>query len=777
MATPSNRYFPLTGNDLIDASHSGYFWHSGPSRIIYWSLSDGFNGEYWTQRDAVSDVKVAFDLISYYINIEFVYVGYFDNPRAAARAGSDINLAWDGGWLFNNPDVWARGFFPHSAYNDIYYLGAPGDVFFNVNGGGNTLPSYEIGSSGFFLLLHELGHALGLKHPHDDGGTGGPTLRELGLGQLDVDWFSMMSYDDDYQWNLISWEPATPMPLDVLGLQYLYGKNQKQGYGDDIYDLERLDLYVTIWDPAGEDVLNASNSNYGWNIVLPQPIGEGVDQFWLGSASLFIDRFLLSQTTLYWLLGEFEHAIGSPYSDSITGNSLLNILATGSGGDDYLSGGAGDDVYVVTKSRGSTLIEDSEGSNALILSEQFIGENGVSKLNIHSTPDLSLHIENSFGGTIEIQEFFAAFGRPIETILIDDATFDVSSATSAEDVADIIGAVFQQDLPSDFIDGVNIGDAGDSLNDATQIEGNAVISGYASYELDEWDIFVFTAVFSGVVKLSLSGLSGDLDLGLYDSETNALARDSRRGSESESVSYDIVEGESYWVGVQAREPDASVYDLIIEFPEPQNLPPDFVNGSDIGDAGDFINRATEVFNTTYVEGFVSSEGDQWDLYKFTVEASGGGQLWLRGLSGDLGVAFYDDQGNRLADGFRSGTNNEIVNYSLIKGETYWVGVFAPDSVASQYRLTIALPEQQSFPSDFVNGVDIGDAGDFLTLETAIRGDTFVEGFASSDEDQWDLFAYSAEISGVARLWLRGLSDDGRCQPHMDSQFKDNIYFT
>ena len=66
MATPSNRPFPLTGNGLIDVSLTRYMWNPGPSRIIYWSLSDGFNGEYWSNRAlAISMVEKAFAVISF----------------------------------------------------------------------------------------------------------------------------------------------------------------------------------------------------------------------------------------------------------------------------------------------------------------------------------------------------------------------------------------------------------------------------------------------------------------------------------------------------------------------------------------------------------------------------------------------------------------------------------------------------------------------------------------------------------------------------------------
>ena len=36
-----------------------------------------------------------------------------------------------------------------------------GDIYLNLNSQANYLSSYEIGSAGFFLILHELGHTLG----------------------------------------------------------------------------------------------------------------------------------------------------------------------------------------------------------------------------------------------------------------------------------------------------------------------------------------------------------------------------------------------------------------------------------------------------------------------------------------------------------------------------------------------------------------------------------------------------------------------------------------
>jgi serralysin len=200
----------FSGDPLIDAMTTGYKWNLGADRTIDWSFSNGFAGEFWTDPNAVqSHLTDIFTVVSYYANVKFNYVGYFTTPSVAAAAGSEINVSLDGAnRFFSNSNVWAIGMFP-STGNNFAYPGAPGDAYLNINSQANTLASYDPGSVGWALILHELGHTLGLKHPHDDGGTGHPTFSQIGLATFDEDWATVMSYNDDYQWNQISWHPAT----------------------------------------------------------------------------------------------------------------------------------------------------------------------------------------------------------------------------------------------------------------------------------------------------------------------------------------------------------------------------------------------------------------------------------------------------------------------------------------------------------------------------------------------------------------------------------------
>lgn len=264
-------YSEQTGISVVDAMTSGYKWVLGPERVINYSVSNGFGGEKWFDPEMVSRyVGVALSTFSQFANVRFQDVGIFENPIAAAAASSDINVSVDGSNLFfDSPNSWALGLFPAPIYDNFPYFGAAGGINLNSRSEANFLPSYEPGSQGWFLLLHELGHAMGLKHPHDDGGTGRPTFSQLNLGYLDQDFVTIMTYNDDSAWNRFTWDPATPMATDVIALQYLYGSNKKTNAGNLIHEISKSGMFYTLWDASGNDTLDLSGATESWNLVLP----------------------------------------------------------------------------------------------------------------------------------------------------------------------------------------------------------------------------------------------------------------------------------------------------------------------------------------------------------------------------------------------------------------------------------------------------------------------------------------------------------------------------
>ena len=350
-ASPSPTSFPLTSDNLIDGMTNGYKWLLSSNKTIDWSISYGFGGEYWTDPKTVEKyVNDALSIYSYYTDIKFNYLGYFSNPATAAAYGSDINISMDAGVkipLFTNSAVWAIGFFPNAQYDSdstIGYVGAYGDIYLNLNSQANYLSSYEPGSAGWSLLIHELGHTLGLKHPHDDGGTGRPTFSDIGLANLNIDWATVMSYNDTADFNLLSWDPATPMILDVLALQYLYGKNETTNAGNTVYDLTESNLYLTIYDSSGVDELSANNATSPWTIFLPNTLLTNKVDTKVGFAAPTSD-LINTPHTIDWLAGDIENVTGSKFNDYILGNDLPNII-NGGLGDDTINGGKGKDVLI-----------------------------------------------------------------------------------------------------------------------------------------------------------------------------------------------------------------------------------------------------------------------------------------------------------------------------------------------------------------------------------------------------------------------------------------------
>jgi serralysin len=348
MSDPAVGLFPITGDAAVDASTNGSIWVLNNTRTVTWGVSSGFNGEFWNNPGAVAQfTQGVLNTFSYYADVNFSFNGYHSDPGASYRSGSDLNVSLSGSsGIFPSNGTWAIGGFPSAQLSAQYpyrYSGQEGDVFLNINSEANYLPSYAPGSQGWFLLMHELGHAVGLKHTHDNGGTGRPTLSNIGMPNWDRDWFSVMSYEDDYRLNQTAFDPATPMALDVIGLQYMYGINWRTNATDTTYDLSIDSLYQTLWDAGGRDTVSARGSAEGWRIILPYWQFSTIVTQKFGYALPLADVSMVSPRTFAWFEGDMENVRGSNYADELYGNQLTNNLR-GYAGNDFIDGGIGSDT-------------------------------------------------------------------------------------------------------------------------------------------------------------------------------------------------------------------------------------------------------------------------------------------------------------------------------------------------------------------------------------------------------------------------------------------------
>nr|WP_234679572.1 M10 family metallopeptidase C-terminal domain-containing protein [Bradyrhizobium sp. Oc8] len=290
-----------------------------------------------------------------------------------------------------------------------YYPGnyaAGGDVWFGTQ---YDYTQAQLGNYYFTTALHELGHALGLKHSQETGGVANVAVPSA----HDDSEYTVMSYRSYVGGPLTGYTneaygyPQTYMANDILALQTLYGANYTTQSGNTVYTWSPTTgqefingvaqlapgggvggsanrIYETIWDGGGVDTYDLSNYTTNLSINLnpgASSVYSSTQLAYLGNGHYasgnVYNSYLYNNDSRSYI----DNAIGGSGNDVIVGNAIANVLnggsgndtITGGGGNDTIIGGAGTDTAVYYGSEANYLFAYNASTQTFTITDQRSG--------------------------------------------------------------------------------------------------------------------------------------------------------------------------------------------------------------------------------------------------------------------------------------------------------------------------------------------------------------------------------------------------------------------
>jgi len=472
---------PLSGDYRIDSLLSGYKLTTTTVTYSFYEQSV-FGGAYYgtesvseTSEQVKTNVRAIMAWYGTMMNLTFVEV---------TETSSNIGLIR----IMDSPaPSYAYAYYPSTSQqgSDVL-LNSSYDRLGDTNGF-----QHPAGEHGYTTLIHELGHALGLKHPHD----GSPNLP---------------SAEDNHSHTVMSYgfpgeSPGTPMGYDMLALQYIYGARAYRTSNDTYqFTQSSVDQYSlggqlfinptlltkqVIWDTAGYNVLDLSGfaaSSSGYRLDL-KPLG------WISTNANYLTTYLNAGAVIGpgVVIGKL---VNSGASDTIYASPAANVFAGYASnrvtGADVIYGANTQDTLDLSGYTPAQVFSSASG-NDLLLS---FGANGTVRLKDYYlsasnqpaivyttlTPTVSIgDVSVNEGSTTTTANFLVTLSSPAATTQTVNFTTSDASAVAGSDYAATSGVLT-------FAAG------------QTQQTISVTINGDTSMEPDETFVITLSAPSSGI---------------------------------------------------------------------------------------------------------------------------------------------------------------------------------------------------------------------------------------------------------------------------------------
>ena len=278
-----------------------------------------------------------------------------------------------------------------------------GDVWIDQE----TAAVMKPGQEGYYVLLHEIAHALGLQHPLTETDTSGATVLLNSFSSMtNTVMLDLTAADSGGSW------PTWFGSFDLQAIRYLYG-TRSYASGNDTYSVKDATSNMTIIDDGGLDTLDASTVSVSVSIDLRSGKSSSIGMDADGTSKF--NNVAIATGSL------IENVMGSPYDDVIIGNAQNNLV-TFMGGNDIVDGQGGVDlIRLWNTSKEFTVAKDT------------------------TTGYWNVAAANNTSGSMELQN--------TERLLFSDTSWalDTGDAQSAGRTAKILGAVFGKEGLSNMV--------------------------------------------------------------------------------------------------------------------------------------------------------------------------------------------------------------------------------------------------------------------------------------------------------------------------------------